>query len=309
MDKNFKNKSKYFYNKNNEIMYNIKMLLVAIAATFVFASCNEDEFENDENLNLKSTYENPFNYVGEIHNQKLDSIALFLGDNVNFGIGDIYDYNVYKGIIDINEVKVSDYTNNIRDIQSLSYNFIYNDENALNIYGTIVSNSMKEFRSFLLQAITSSTPVTPSDFNYYIHKIESDIMNSDYFQDSLYSNDITVALSGLAIAKYSYEYWYNAYMNTQHPWHNIIHNRLNSLMTKADEPCGFWNKLANGLKYVAAVVVTAVADVAGGISTIEVQEHNNNNTNENFINLSIDIDEFIDGAKDMSATAWENIVE
>ncbi len=276
-----------------------RIALLAIFAGAFMSSCTEDEYSMENNK--KITYENQYDYIGEMHNKGLDSIAIYLGDNVRFDLEDLYNYNIEKSNIDKDSISCIEYINKIRQKQNITYTYLYEDSTILNDYGYCISYFMNKYRNYMLQVIGSDKEVTPNEFSANISKIEQEIMLSQYFTDTIYSNDVATILSALSIAKYSYMYWYDSYNNSNHPWHEIIKDRLNTLKSKEEEKRGFWDILVTAAKCVVATVAIVPADVVGGILELRPDPFPDDLSG----GVQADPNDMCEGAKDASAAVWE----
>ena len=280
-----------------------RIALLAIFAGAFMSSCTEDENNEIYNESKKVYYKNPYDYVGVLHNQELDSIACYLGKNLRFNLKDLYEYNVKKSNINEDSISYATYRNEIKQKQNLTYTYLYEDSTILNDYGYCFSYFMNKYRNYMLQVLDSNKDVTPSEFTSNIESIEQEVISSQYFSDTIYSNDVATILSALSIAKYSYMYWYDSYNNSNHPWHKIIKDRLNTLKAKEEEKRGFWDILVTAAKCVVATVATVPADVVGGLLEMEPNPQYPKG------GLKGNPGDICNGAIDASSAVWEWAVE
>ena len=95
-----------------------RIALLAIFAGAFMTSCTEDENNEIYNESKKVYYKNPYDYVGVLHNQELDSIACYLGKNLRFNLKDLYEYNVKKSNINEDSISYATYRNEIKQKQN-----------------------------------------------------------------------------------------------------------------------------------------------------------------------------------------------
>lgn len=285
----------------------LSMLMGGIA---MFMSCNQEKEEFDFEKKVYVGSENPYNYVGEQHNLYLDSIAISLGNKSWFEIQDLYDYNVSKSIIDKSTVTIDEYVDELEKKQSLAYDYLFENSSLFDDYGVVVSSFMREYKNLMLSILHSDEDVAPSEFSERINVIEKHVLESEYIEKKEYETDIKVVLSSLAVAKYSYAYWYAAYSNEKHPWNKIVHYRLDNLYEKQKEGVkekekkGFLSKVVSGVvkgvKCVAAAVATVPVDLVGAASAMKptVDEQGR-------VKFEGSISGMVDKAKDASASVWD----
>lgn len=236
-----------------------KLVLVVMCFTLI---CCEEKESNDNSFNFqqKTKTENPFNYLGERHNQILDDFAESLGNSVHFSTKDVYNFSVNEGHLSSNNISYLDYKRSLDSIDDITFDYFFGTSpNAITIINdSIVANYLDDFRRITLNAIRSSVAVLPNVYADSIEVLEEGFMhnygNLLNIEDSLRYETV---LGMLAIAKYSYQYWYDASFNKSSLWYPIIQNRLN---VKSDKP-SFWDRCKDVVNAVAAGIACAAVDV------------------------------------------------
>lgn len=280
------------------------ILLLVIFGCLI--SCEQDE--NSYNIPKKNTITNPYNYVGIGHNEQLDAFAEYLNGEKYFSLDDIYSFSISKGMH--RGDNLSEFKANISENLSMTHDFLFNDTTILDkkINSNIIRSYLTSFGILMRSVVNSESTVTPETFSLKINEIENNILNK-LDEDTSCVLEYAVALSSMAIAKYSYKYWYEAMTIPTHPWHNIVINRVNSLHTKEAEPKkGFWRSLLVAAKCVVAAIATVPADVIGAASEADTQiiydELTNTETRITRLN-----EEMINAGYEASAGVWEWALE
>ncbi|MGP1515511.1 MAG: hypothetical protein ACTTJH_06070 [Bacteroidales bacterium] len=233
-----------------------KILLTSLILAFLgfcFTACNQEEEVKDLRKKGNST-ENPFEYVGVEHNNLLDVFANQLRDSIHFSDWDIYRFDVANDDLNSSEYTFANFSADMSTIDAVVPDFLYSDPVVYRRFSNseIVYSYMLRLREILIGAINSEYPLTPNEFTQSVCGIEDEVIG-------LYSNttdvnvvrDYACVLGALAIAKYSYLYWYSATFDKNHLWYKIVNNRINT-------------KSVKGLcRWLRAVVEAAITDVSG----------------------------------------------
>ncbi len=289
-----------------------KLVLVVMCFTLI---CCEEKESNDNSFNFqqKTKTENPFNYLGERHNCYLDNFAEYLDGSTNFSTRNIYDFDVQENKINYNSMSYLDYKCSLDSIDDITFDYFFGTSPDVTTItsDSVVAEYLDYFRTLSLNAITSTIAMSPSDFSTSIERMEVDFMskysNLRDVEDSL--RYVTV-LGMLAIAKYSYQYWYDASFNKSSLWYPIIQNRLN---VKSDKP-SFWERCKDVANVVAGAVVGFTVDVVTYVKeSVNLGGTVINSPNEkpiaSGVNTSFDIGGgACDKAETASSNAYNNIV-
>lgn len=281
-----------------------RLATAAMFSAMFFTACennNEDAFV--ESVNKKNTVENPYEFVGVQHNEKLDLFAKHIGNSIYFSSEDLYEFNKQRD--PKFDISMEDYEKDLDEQMELTYKFMFEDKNALQevVNSDVLNGYLLEFRDIMLNVLNNSSDVTPSQFCERIFSLEKRIMNDEIFSKEEYQSDYMVLMSAMSIARHSYAYWYSAYTQPTHPWYNMINARIkyldNSMSAKEKEKKGFWSKVVTIAKCVVAAVATVPADIVGALSSGETT------VNGNSRETTYDIQKMIDKGADVSASVWE----
>lgn len=286
------------------------MFVAAVASICITTSCSKEEAEDSssmhgcasKNISGIANADNPYDYCGQLHNEILDYV---IENNPN--PSDIDIYNLSKEFMQQKNIFTNlDYedigngygciTNIIIDafLNSTSFNEVYNNGIISEVFDSLVGYA----RSMINTNILS----TPSEYASRLTILEGKVINKRTMenipQDSISEYD--VALGALAIARYSYYYWFKVANDPDSPWNNIIQSKKQN---ENDEP-NFWGKLLNVLgdvaKVVVKVAVTPIADAAGFVWE-GMEEHE---PTPGFVGFAFNIHDGIIGAGNWSGNVW-----
>jgi len=244
--------------------------LLILGAIF-FYSCKKDESISNKTNNtskpirLKSDSKNPFDFVGINHNAYLDYFA------EHYDVNKITDANIYDANVHFltkYSLSFDEFQKQLLSNQSISINLSKGDYSYIDNNKNIDNSSksyLKQFYSLIDSLSKNCTELVTSDqFNSLISAIEQNVIAEGLYSspdntDSL--NCPATVLCVLSIAKYSYSYWYNAYIDKNNPWHNIVYSTVNT------KNRSFFGALWHGIVTAVKVIVTPVADVVGFVTT------------------------------------------
>lgn len=252
-------------------------------------------------MNKKIALENPYEFVGVQHNEKLTQFAEYLKGDIYFSSQDLYEFNKDRNP-EFN-VSIADYEQNLDESMDLTYKFMFEDKTALQeiLKSDVLNKYILEFRDVMLNVINSSSDITPSQFDERIVRLEESIMNDNTFEKEEYQNDRIILLATMSIARHSYAYWYAAYTQPTHPWYNMIDARIKSLnkgalaKEKEKEKKGIWSKVLTVAKCVVAAVATVPFDAV-------VTTDSDGGT---IRNTDLTLEKMIEGAAETSSEVWE----
>ena len=190
----------------------IVLAVLAIAAT----SCKKDENDLNKTGNgiLKTTIlTNPYDYVGNYHNDALDYIIN--SNNINELENEIEENRVNAICTLIEEYQLNNYSTSVNNPISENSGLLDISDNAYAIYYDDteydLSNFTEEFNSYLaeLTSIMNHTSYSMSEKIIQFQNTEQDILMSPL------NNDVeqAILLVSISVAKSSYAYWMNFMAN------------------------------------------------------------------------------------------------
>ena len=264
-------------------------MVAAIAGICVMTGCskeqvtnNASDFQNNsKNASVIANENNPYDYCGIIHNEILDYI---IEKNPHPSQEEIFNlskeymqlYYDYSGEIPFEEDyhNFNSTTNFIVDafLNHRSFKDLIESESIYRTFDMLVEYTHSIVESNHLPA--------PEEYASFLIEQENKLVN-DRETAGISPNEISeydVALGSLAIARYSYYYWYNVANDPKNAWNHI---KIKTKKQDGDDPeRGFWGKLWDGVcdfvvgavEVVCQVAVTPLADtcgfVVGGFSGI-----------------------------------------
>ena len=252
--------------------------------------------------------ENPYDFVGQLHNNALDYIAASCnmttlnGEAINNAVNDFMQ-NHFTNYNPSSYTKFMQHVEEADELTAELYTGITSLENILmecdaDDAGNILDRLTQLFRD----ADASNVVISPNSFRNQVAVLESEVIGWNKHsnpEQTLEMNIYSATLATLSIAKYSYEYWYHAEMDLEHPWYPLTQAK------KGDEP-GFFKKLWNGICVAANAVWNAlrtpVADAYGAWATLERYTYVENGKTK--YGYRGDLIEFCHGGIDASAAVW-----
>ncbi len=262
------------------------MALAFFIAT-IFACQKKDDVINGNQTSLNKTMsgtENPYNYCGELHNEILYNFAVENNlsetnfEDVHYFVSSYEDSLFSFSDITLTEAKLQDsiireetinWTNG--NLAELSFPDQYSQHAWIFVE-----------RLFILfdNAVYAEEELTPGEFASNINQqIVSDLLSdenvdirslSELIDNNFDLNEYERIMMASALAKYSYEFWYNAFYEVDHPWHDHLHSQLAYFLDTGKEPEPWWRRLWEGTKtvgYYAGKVVAAPAIDAFAVVT------------------------------------------
>ncbi|MEI6695178.1 MAG: hypothetical protein WCO13_03830 [Bacteroidota bacterium] len=241
-----------------------------IFSSFIFYSCKKEDKLNNTNgsvnvskpNNPKRSTENPFDFVGVEHNQYLDYLSA--NCNVN-AITKIDIYNANKGFFSDYSLTYDQFEQQLLKNQDQILKLSNGEDNNLvnNDYNDELTKlCLTQFNDLIGSLVKNDELVSPDFFSLQIEKIEQSVIEQGLYSlpDTDTINNHARVLCFLSIAKHSYNYWYNAYMDNTNPWHNIVYSAVNS------NSKGIFGALWTGIKAIGKAIVTPFADAYGFLS-------------------------------------------
>jgi len=301
--------------KNKIIISSIA--IVGIVAGSIFYACKKDNNElltNDTKAKVAKTgsLENPYDFVGQLHNKALDYIA------------ETCDLNTLRGI-DVNNAVNDFMQNHFADYESTPYDeFVQHLERTDELTAALYTGEMRmgdfwaesgaadagnvldRLTSLFKNMNATNHLMYPDEFASQVAIFENEVLcwnkhnNPD---ETPILNAYSMALATMAVAKYSYEYWYNAKVNPDHPWHIVIPD------DDGDEPLVMgkfgdffkkvWNAICQAGNAIEKVFSAASVDIGGGL------ERGFTSDPDIWVpNFDISIRGFVAGAADASGSYW-----
>jgi hypothetical protein len=222
---NIINKENMTKNFKNVILSVVAAVLVA--GTMVFISCTKDENKGDEVGNLKSTINNPFDFIGEKHNEILHYMGLEMRDTLNY-------YAQKATITDADRENMFNYI-------LVTMPNVISSNSILDISGQEISNAMETYIDFLKEDQLDSLFINNPDFQIIKTAINeiSNISNATQQAIALEAKQLeilssankfadTCAVIFLNVYEHSIIYWENALNDTNSPWYNFLQSINNS---------------------------------------------------------------------------------
>ena len=277
---------------------------VLVAGTAFFASCEKEENMKTQirdvgTQSIKSSMTNPYNFVGELHNEGLNYIVQNC-DFMNLTDTTIYDAvnSFVKERFGISsDVKYEDITEMNLVVPDNVASLLLGEKSAISfIQKEELAIVMDSVIAILRTMLEENKLMNPNEFSEKIMLLENVVLKMECHNPTptitSVVNEYDAILSALAIYKYSYSYWYEVANNENHLW-NLFSSK--SLRTK--KPCEFLEKVGNFFKEAAEVVIKVVAtvpyDAWSGL-------YNSGKRNT----LSVDIKKAINGSADMWNDDW-----
>lgn len=286
VSKQYKNTLKHNTMKKRIILATLAVAL--IAGVSIFAACTKEENKNNEyhrhfNGTKAATYtENPYDFMGQWHNEALTGLynqynTLFVPDSI------IYNYVTQFVMSKISDMSTTDLPT--QDDWSICSFYLLDDtyktisgESPMSQYLTdpvldYVTDSLVKILT--LMVTRDNYLLTPDDFDLKIFKLEDTILSLELHNtptmtnlNTLILNDYDMVLTCLAVARYSYSFWYNVATDEN----NFLHDDfLSDIVSDPDAkeagPCPLIQKVRNFFHTVATAVTDFISDVATVVSS------------------------------------------
>ena len=277
---------------------------VLVAGTAFFTSCEKEEdmktqIRDVDTQSIKSTMTNPYNFVGELHNEGLNYIVQ------NCDLMNLTDTAIYGAVNSFmkerfgisSDVKYEDITEMNLVVPDNVASLLLGEKSAISfIQKEELAIVMDSVIAILRTMLEENKLMNPNEFSEKIMFLENVVLKMECHNPTptitSVANEYDAILSALAIYKYSYSYWYEVANNETHLWNLFLSK---SLQTK--KPCEFLEKVVNFFKEAAEVVVKAVVTVP-----VDAWSGLYNSGKPNTI--SINLVEAINGSGDMWNENW-----
>lgn len=262
--------------KNLKMVKKVKfittLVVVAIAGICITTSCSKEqntnnatELENTSKSALNIANEaNPYDYCGRIHNEILDYIIMNNSHPTQYDIYYLtkeYLQNEYNMCGDSQFEDMNDGYNDMTDfivnaiLEGSSFNEICPND--------VISGILDSLVVYADAMIKANSLLTPNEYAARLVVLENSVMESRLVANipSNSMSEYDVALGALAIARYSYAYWYEVGNSPDNLWNNII---ISSKEQDGDndDSNGFWGKLWKGICHVVVGITQTVVQVA-----------------------------------------------
>ncbi len=237
----------------------MKKIMTAIAATIIastciFFACSKEENETVKNeRNEKCMVQNeanPYDFVGKLHNEGLDYIFSKHG-NI-----DLSDEQIHSSLVDFSNerfvnfemISPDDFFEEISDNKSLAFKGLTTDYNSSLFDDELLNSIINEYYQTLRKILNQEEAISPESFSKMIIDLENKILETDKYtipasqedEDEYETNDYDAVLVSLAIARYSFSYWYEIAFNEDNPFNKMF---LDFCVNNTDKDCpAFWKK-------------------------------------------------------------------
>ena len=236
---------------------------------------------------------NPFDFVGSMHNQILDYVINktpldYLNDSIINSLTDSFMDSVY-----------SDYSGQMSNIEYATLiatvdSFVSALTKGTANYSEIISNtylsSALNTVSYMLIGMINNSLVTPTYFAQSVASYENQILEQNEYSSPSdpVINEHAQTLAALAIARYSYCYWYEVVSNPNNPWY---------FYTSETKEC----PIPQIARCIRDVAVSAAADVRGFFGKVQAPADPNNPTQG-----GIRVDVSVSRAGKASSDKWKS---
>ena len=253
------------------------MALMVFVGISVVVSCSKEQIPSEapssegrlKNQAGIANENNPFDYCGLIHNEILDFI---IQNNQHPSSEDIFSltqqYLLEKHNVSSN-LTFSDFSSGYHMILEFIVDaFLRGDSFHGIVSDGVVANTLDMLVDYSNSILIANTLPLPQEYARYLIERESEILEDRKGASDAHDavSEHNVSLGTLAIARYSYAYWYDVVNNAQNAWNNVKPSSKRQDGDGNEKP-GFFKKLWNGICEVSEVVVkaaiTPVVDATG----------------------------------------------
>jgi hypothetical protein len=230
----------------------------------LFFSCSDESTEvttdnHQVTCNLEKNFintRNPFNYLGEIHNEMLSLVS----DTLRTQLDNIVESGTYSSVI--RERFGSFAVDYLCSIARDRYNWRIDNMEDLVIrqISSIRLDTTKEIYQIIKSAVISATE---SEEQFFSSISESETRLINRYMD----NDTSVisTLQSLAVFKHSLLFWLDAFTNTSNPWNNFLSAYYFSGTIHFYAYKGIFTNLFNAVESFVETMVDFVSDNVLGI--------------------------------------------
>lgn len=258
--------------------------MILIFSSLIFASCSENELNESpqtlqNHIQTKSSYiinENPFNYVGEEHNNILLDVGYEMQNTFDEMIArtsitssyldSVSQEGIAKSIEvitehnNISKDSVAYYVN--KELIGLSTRDIINNPNGIDLQIQSIYKESNGDMDKLMDDVCALESTLVKDYNGGKEEVKNDLIT-------------------ITVLKYSLIFWNDAYANSYNPWNKFFHaayvnKELKYITSKniLDAICNGFKSAANWVagncsNLVSCVGEVAIFDAAGAGTLIE----------------------------------------
>ncbi len=241
----------------------LSVLLVLLAVI----ACQEQDVQDfkslSEEANLKSSTTNPYNYVGVYHNSSLTAIGAPSG---SFSFTDAANSSRIH-ILSVNPTATTS-TSIVTQIAQKVDN-LNGLENCLEVINNLYNNAEidLEARNAYIEIYDAVMSAEQGNFNTieegfdFVTNMLVKLEQTFLARTFTFSTNREIALSSIATAIKSTDYWRDAYSNPNNPFHNTV------LGWNTEKRGGFW-------KIFGKILSVVVGDAVGAVIGLEVSGGN-----------------------------------
>jgi hypothetical protein len=262
----------------------MKKIIFAVIGTVlvaggIFYACQKEEKSGTTLVDTKMPEykvmprpDNPYDFIGKLHNEGLDYIAKtrnlkeLNAKDINNAVNEFLVRRI-PNYTEFSYEEMKQHLENTDIFAAQLYMEKIRMEEVLRGYhdaGRILDKLTYLFKNIYVH----ENWVSPEDFSHRIADMEAEVISWKKHNNPAETstmNIYSVTLATLSVAKHSYEYWYNAEFNPNHPWYPEVKARSGN----GDDKPGFfkrvWNAICDGAKAVGMALATPFVDTYGGI--------------------------------------------
>lgn len=275
-----------------------KFFLVAIAAlitigSIALVSCDKDSqiplYKGVSHNTVKnqnnpiSNPNNPYDYLGFLHNEVLDSVLLNPSSDSLLENAHIKTGAFIKSIFPLSSFTSSSFEESMLKANQgyrLMTDIILKRMTVSELgYNNELEPYVAEMYSICDSLIARNELFTPNEFAEKIIIIENKVLSYNKHNMPNYStgntemNQYDNVLASLAIARYSYTYWYDVATNDDNPLHDGFRGTPTYICCPPLKE--LWDSIANVAEKVADVAVAVWADITSGETVVYYDDLDN----------------------------------
>lgn len=269
----------------------MKKTMIALVATImagacVFLACSKEEENTAKNGTkekcMMQNEANPYDFMGKLHNEGLEYGFSKLG------YGDISEEDIYNSTIEFVEQNFPENSINVHASFDETQTIILNTEEtvAALLLGEcttkeffrdeFLAEMMNRLNELFVNMLETNELTSPEQFAEQTTDLENHIVCLNrHNKPSAYGelNEYDIALISLAIARYSYSYWYSVATDGSHPFHEYFLSGLGN----GEKRCPLFKKIGEFFKETGKAIVDAVVvtytDVSAAFKSIKFFSH------------------------------------
>ena len=248
----------------------IALVATIIASTCIFFACSKEEENNAKDGNkekcMVQNEANPYDFVGKLHNEGLDYIFS------KHGTIDLSDEQIHSSLVDFSNerfenfemISPDEFFEEISDNKSLAFKGLTTDYNPSLFDDELLNSIINEYYQTLRKVLDQDEAISPESFSKMIIDLENKILGTGKYTipTSLEyeANDYDAVLVSLAIARYSFSYWYEIAFNDDNPFNKMF---LDFCVNNTNKDCpAFWKKVKDFCTKAWSAIKSVVCFVA-----------------------------------------------